>query len=280
MGTAWRLSARGGVGGIRTNRMTIRSTIILGMGLLAGAAMASEPAPPKTDKEKLSYAMGMSVALQMQRYSAGMDPAVFHQAIQDLKEGKEPRLSLKEAAAIVKAWQEKAKQDEITYHGPQILAFQELAVKNQQQGKAFLAENKTKEGVVTLENGLQYKVVKAGSGPRPSTEDTVVCNYRGTLLDGKEFDSTFKRKAPATLALQDLVPGWAQALQLMPVGSHWQLFVPDRLAFGDHSPGGGIGPNATLLLDLELLEIKEKSEVSAKERPAPDAKATELSKGQ
>ncbi|HEY5915016.1 MAG TPA: FKBP-type peptidyl-prolyl cis-trans isomerase [Verrucomicrobiae bacterium] len=255
------------------------SPIILGMGVVTGAAGAPEAGPLQTDKEKLSYAMGMSVGLQIQKYSAGMNPAVFHQAIQDLKEGKEPRLSLKEAAAIVKEWQEKAKQEQITFHGPQIQAFQELGAKNKRQGEAFLAENKTREGVVALESGLQYKVVKAGDGPRPTADDIVVCNYRGTLLDGKEFDSTFKRKEPATLALPDLIPGWAQALQLMSVGSHWQLFLPDKLAFGDHSPGGSIGPNATLLLDVELLDIKERPEVSAKDKPAPEAKAAELSKG-
>jgi FKBP-type peptidyl-prolyl cis-trans isomerase FklB len=132
---------------------------------------------------------------------------------------------------------------------------------NKQEGEAFLAANKTQEGVVALPSGLQYKVLKEGTGPKPTATDSVVCNYRGTLLNNTEFDSSYKRGQPITLPVNGVIKGWTEALQLMPVGSKWQLFVPSELAYGARGAGGAggaIGPNATLVFEIELLSIQAK----------------------
>ncbi len=127
-----------------------------------------------------------------------------------------------------------------------------------QAGAAFLAENKKKEGVVTLPSGLQYKVLQAGTGKKPIIDDIAVCNYRGTLVDGTEFDNSYKRGQPTAFPLKQVIKGWTEALQLMPVGSKWQLFIPPELAYGQHGTGDTIGPNATLVFEVELLSIREK----------------------
>jgi FKBP-type peptidyl-prolyl cis-trans isomerase len=130
---------------------------------------------------------------------------------------------------------------------------------NRKEGEAFLAANKTKEGVVTLPSGLQYKVLTEGNGPKPTVTDTVVCNYRGTLINGTEFDSSSKHGGPATFQLGRVIRGWTEALQLMPAGSKWQLFIPSDLAYGERgTPGGDIGPNATLIFEVELISIQGK----------------------
>jgi FKBP-type peptidyl-prolyl cis-trans isomerase FklB len=130
---------------------------------------------------------------------------------------------------------------------------------NKKEGDAFLAANKTKEGIVTLPSGLQYKILTPGTGPKPTASDTVVCNYRGTLIDGKEFDSSYKRGQPATFAVGGVIKGWTEALQLMPAGSKWQLFIPPDLAYAERGAGADIGPNATLIFEVELLSIQSKS---------------------
>jgi FKBP-type peptidyl-prolyl cis-trans isomerase FklB len=129
---------------------------------------------------------------------------------------------------------------------------------NKKEGDAFLAENKTKDGVITLPSGLQYKIVKAGDGPKPAAADSVVCNYRGTLINGTEFDSSYKRGQPATFPVGQVIKGWTEALQLMPVGSKWELYIPSDLAYGDRGAGANIGPNATLIFEVELLSIQGK----------------------
>jgi len=128
--------------------------------------------------------------------------------------------------------------------------------KNRAEGEAFLAANKSKEGVVTLPSGLQYKIITAGTGPKPTLEQTVVCQYRGTLIDGKEFDSSYKRGQPATFPVKGVIKGWTEALQLMPVGSKWQVFVPSALAYGERGAGADIQPGATLIFEIELVAIK------------------------
>ncbi len=134
-------------------------------------------------------------------------------------------------------------------------ALQEMAAKNKKEGEAFLAENKKKKGVVTLPDGLQYKVIKAGTGKKPTVNDTVVAHYTGTLINGKEFDSSVRRGEPATFALNGVIKGWQEALPLMPTGSKWQVFIPSELAYGE-SGNGPIGPNETLIFDIELISIK------------------------
>ena len=137
-----------------------------------------------------------------------------------------------------------------------------MAEDNKVQGEAFLAANKTKEGVVTLPSGLQYKIIKEGNGKKPTRANTVVLNYRGTLINGAEFSSSYRARQPATIKVADTIPGWAEALQLMPVGSKWQLFIPPELAYGEQGMGKGrrpdhkIGPNATLIFEVELLAVE------------------------
>ena len=134
----------------------------------------------------------------------------------------------------------------------------EQGKKNKSEGEAFLAENKSKEGVITLASGLQYRILNAGNGQKPTADDTVICHYQGTLINGTEFDNSYKRNQPATFAVKGVIKGWTEALQLMPVGSKWQLFVPSNLAYGENGASNVIGPNATLIFELELLSIKGK----------------------
>ncbi len=128
--------------------------------------------------------------------------------------------------------------------------------KNEEVGKTFLAENRKKEGVIELENGLQYKILTTGSGKKPAETDTVSVNYRGTLIDGTEFDSSYKRGSPAEFPVNRVIPGWTQILQLMGEGAKWQVYIPSNLAYGPKGAGADIGPNATLIFDIELLEVK------------------------
>ena len=135
---------------------------------------------------------------------------------------------------------------------------QQLGETNKKAGEEFLAANKTKDGVVTLPSGLQYKILTAGTGPKPTLSDSVVCNYKGTLLDNTEFDSSYKRGQPATFPVGGVIKGWTEALQLMPVGSKWQLFIPPDLAYGPRGSGPTIGPSSTLIFEVELISIKGK----------------------
>ncbi|MBV9479274.1 MAG: FKBP-type peptidyl-prolyl cis-trans isomerase [Acidobacteria bacterium] len=220
--------------------------------LLVVSTLAEEGAELKTPKDKLSYALGVDVATTLRRQSIEIDPAVFIQGLNDAYAGHKLLLSDEEARGVLTDMQKqmRKKMEE---------ARTQLADNNMKAGETFLAENKKVQGVVTLPSGLQYKVVKAGDGKKPSLDDTVVCNYRGTLIDGKEFDSSYKRNQPATFPVKGVIKGWTEALQLMPVGSKWQLFIPPGLAYGERGAGGDIGPNATLIFEVELVSIKDKS---------------------
>jgi FKBP-type peptidyl-prolyl cis-trans isomerase len=143
---------------------------------------------------------------------------------------------------------------------------QEASAANKKEGDAFLAANKAKEGVVTLPSGLQYKIITAGTGPKPAATDSVVCNYRGTLIKGTEFDSSYKHGEPVTFTVNGVIKGWTEALQLMPVGSKWQLFIPSDLAYGDRGAGADIGPGSTLIFEVELLSIADKSKDKAPDK--------------
>jgi FKBP-type peptidyl-prolyl cis-trans isomerase len=150
---------------------------------------------------------------------------------------------------------------------------------NKKEGESFLAANKSKEGVVTLPDGLQYKILSTGTGPKPTATDSVVCNYKGTLINGKEFDSSYKRGQPATFGVSQVIKGWTEALQLMPVGSKWQLFIPSELAYSQRGAGADIGPNATLVFEVELVSIQAKPAVmgpgpTPTPTPAPAAGST------
>ena len=217
----------------------------------ATAPASSQPLVLKTDKEKLSYAIGMNIGAGMKKDTLDIDPTVLTRGIKDALTGAKTSMTEEEARTIVNAFRtEMVKKQQAEA--------QKAGEANKQAGEKFLAENKTKEGVVALPSGLQYKIVKQGDGPKPTASDTVVTNYRGTLIDGKEFDSSYKRGQPATFPVGQVIKGWTEALQLMPVGSKWQLFIPANLAYGERSPGGDIGPNSTLIFDIELLSIQDK----------------------
>lgn len=205
----------------------------------------------KTQKEKNSYALGMSIGTGLHRQGVPVDPAVVARGLRDAMAGSktlmtedEMRSTLQQLRAEVgKAQAEKAH------------AAGEI---NRKAGEAFLAANKAKEGVTTLPDGLQYKVLKEGTGPKPTASDTVTVNYRGTLINGKEFDSSYKRGQPASFPVGGVIKGWTEALQLMPVGSKWELYIPPDLAYGDNPPDPSIGPGDTLVFEVELLSIGEK----------------------
>jgi FKBP-type peptidyl-prolyl cis-trans isomerase len=181
-----------------------------------------------------------------------VDPALFTQGFKDAMAGGPALMSEEEVRVTIVDLQNEMR-------AKQAQAQKELAAKNKQASEAFLAENKKKEGVVTLPSGLQYKILKAGDGKKPTAEDTVVCQYRGTLIDGKEFDSSFKRNQPATFQVNRVIKGWTEALQLMPTGSKWQLFIPPDLAYGERGAGAAVPPDSTLIFDVELVSIQPKS---------------------
>jgi FKBP-type peptidyl-prolyl cis-trans isomerase FklB len=222
--------------------------------------------PFKTTKEKASYALGMNVGSSLQRQSVDIDPDIFEKGLKDAMSGGKTLMTEEEARAALMELQTevRAKQEEKT----------KLALENnKKEGDAFLGANKSKEGVVTLPSGLQYKILKQGTGPKPTAGDTVECNYRGTLINGTEFDSSYKRGQPATFPVSGVIKGWTEALQLMPVGSKWQLFIPSNLAYGERgTPGGEIGPNATLIFEVELLSIQPKPGETKPEATKPDVK--------
>jgi FKBP-type peptidyl-prolyl cis-trans isomerase FklB len=219
--------------------------------LVTGAAVAQEAPAFKSQKEKLSYSLGMDLGNQLHKQSVEIDADLFIQGLKDALSGGKTLLTEAEARAAINELQNELRKK-------QLEAAKAEADKNAKEGEAFLAANKAKEGVVTLESGLQYKILKAGDGPKPTLEDTVVCNYSGTLIDGAEFDSSYKRNQPATFAVKGVIKGWTEALQLMPVGSKWQLFVPASLAYGPRSVGTLVRPNSTLIFEIELLSIKGK----------------------
>ncbi len=203
-----------------------------------------------TQRDKASYAIGMSVGKNLRRDSVDIDPRILLLGLEDALNGNKLLLSDDDVKAVMSTLQEdvRKKQEE------KRLA---LIDANKKAGDAFLASNSAKDGIVTLPSGLQYKALIQGTGPKPLSTDTVVCNYRGTLLDGTEFDSSYKRGQPATFAVDQVIKGWTEALQLMPVGSKWQLFIPPELAYGENGQGPTIGPNSTLIFEVELVSINK-----------------------
>jgi FKBP-type peptidyl-prolyl cis-trans isomerase FklB len=219
------------------------------MMLLPAFAAAQEAPALKTEKEKLSYAMGMDLGNQLKTRSVEIDPAIFGRGLADALSGGKTLLTAEEAKTIITELQKAmmARQAE---------AAKAAGEKNKAEGDAFLAANKAKEGVVALPSGVQYTILTAGTGKMPTAEDTVICQYRGTLIDGKEFDSSYKRGQPATFPVKGVIKGWTEVLQLMPVGSKWQVFIPSSLAYAERGSGAVIGPNATLIFEIELVAIK------------------------
>jgi FKBP-type peptidyl-prolyl cis-trans isomerase FklB len=210
-------------------------------------AWGKEPAGGlKTDKQKFSYTAGYQIGQNLKRQNLDLDSKTFSQGVQDAITNAKPRLKPEEMQAAVQAQQKKDMDKQAA-----------VAKKNLDAGQAFLEANKKKDGVVTLPSGLQYKVVTEGKGKQPKSTDTVVAHYRGTLINGTEFDSSYQRNEPATFPVGGVIKGWQEALPLMKEGSKWQVYIPSDLAYGPRGAGAGIGPNEVLIFDIELLSVKE-----------------------
>jgi len=227
--------------------MKSRLVIIVCIILAAIPAMAGEKKELKTQKDKISYAIGLDVANSLKKNELDVDPDVLTTAIKDVLSNSKPQMTDQEAKETLTALQKdrQAKQQERN---------KVLGEKNKKEGDAFLAKNKKLEGIKTLQSGLQYKVITAGKGKSPKASDTVTVNYAGTLIDGTEFDSSYKRGQPATFPVGGVIKGWTEALQLMKEGSKWQLVIPADLAYGEQGRPG-IPPNSVLIFEVELISI-------------------------
>lgn len=218
------------------------------VGLLSSLCLAAER-PALTDvKDKESYSLGYQFGQHLKTQRVDLDLDVYFSGMRDALSGANPRMSDQEIRATVAEFQKRlsaARQKEI----------KETADKNLADGKAFLDENKKKEGVITLPSGLQYKVLAEGTGTTPKARDSVTVKYRGTLTDGREFDSSYKRGQPTTFQVDKVIRGWTEALQLMKEGAKWELFIPPQLAYGDRGTGS-IPPNSTLIFEVELIAVK------------------------
>lgn len=223
-------------------------TMALSMALMAAQAYAGEQPALKTQKDQVNYGIGVNIIGTIKQQGVEIDLDLVIKGMKDAYSGEKLLLSDEDLRIAIDRYQTAVRQKR-----SQMTA--KAAMDNKNEGEAFLAENKKKEGVVTLPSGLQYKVLKAGAGKKPTTADTVECNYRGTLVNGNEFDSSARTGKPATFKVSGVIPGWTEALKQMPVGSTWQLFIPSRLAYGERG-SGRIGPNATLIFVVELIAIK------------------------
>ncbi|GAB4344251.1 MAG: FKBP-type peptidyl-prolyl cis-trans isomerase [Desulfobulbaceae bacterium] len=224
---------------------------LLGLALVAGPAMAEEKKKTEltTDAQKLSYALGMDLGAYFKTLGEDLDLDVLYKGLVDSYKGNEPLLTKEETAQVQQEFARKQQEKQIK----QTL---DMITKNNKAANDFLQENAKKEGVKTTESGLQYKVLTQGDGPRPKAEDTVKVHYRGTLLDGSEFDSSYSRNEPAVFPLNQVIPGWTEAVQLMNVGSKYQLFLPPNLAYGDRGAPPVIEPGSMLIFEVELLGIE------------------------
>lgn len=203
----------------------------------------------ETDKQKVSYSIGLDIGKNLKQSEIDVELEALMRGIKDATTDSTPLLT----QAQIQETMQKFQQEMMNKQNEKANA---MSDKNKTAGEAFLAENAKKEGVITLPSGLQYKVIKTGTGKKPKATDEVTTHYRGTLIDGTEFDSSYKRGQPTSFPVNGVIAGWTEALQLMPVGSKWQLYIPSNLAYGPRGAGGTIGPNATLIFDIELLAIK------------------------
>ena len=223
-----------------------------------------------TETENVSYAIGYNVGMNLQRQGYEVDPALIERGIRDLLEGNTPAMTEDQARQALQSYQQKifAKRQEEQ---------QAAAAQNKEAGTAWLAENAKKEGVVTTDSGLQYKVLTRGDGESAGASDTVKVHYRGTLIDGTEFDSSYGRGQPAQFKVTGVIRGWTEALQLMKVGDKWQLFIPSDLAYGDRPQGDKIKPGSTLVFEVELLEVIKPQPITSDIIKVPSAE--EMKKG-
>jgi FKBP-type peptidyl-prolyl cis-trans isomerase FklB len=216
---------------------------------LSGAAFAADAPELKTDKEKISYSIGMNLGGSLKRDSIEVDPDMLAKGLKDSYGGGKTLLTEDQARQALEDFQK-------TLMAKKAETMQKLSEKNKADGEKFLAENGKKEGVKTLPSGLQYKEIAPGTGKSPKTTDTVTTHYKGALIDGTEFDSSYKRGEPVSFPVSGVIAGWTEALQLMKEGAKWQLFVPSNLAYGERGAGREIGPNATLIFEVELISIQ------------------------
>jgi FKBP-type peptidyl-prolyl cis-trans isomerase FklB len=223
--------------------------VLLCMAIIVGQAESQEKKELKTQKDSVSYSIGLDIGKRLKQQSVEIDVDLVARGIKDAESDSTRLLTEVQAESVINAFQQQmaAKMDSVK---------KALGMKNKADGEAFLAENRKKEGVKVLPDGLQYKVLKEGNGKKPKADETVTVNYRGTLIDGTEFDSSIKRGEPSTFRVSGVIKGWTEALQLMPVGSKWQLFIPPELAYGERGAGEVIPPNSTLIFEVELLSIK------------------------
>ena len=217
-----------------------------------------KPFPLKDLKDKASYSIGVDIGMNFKKQNMDLNADALAAGAKDALNGK-PQVSPNEVREIMTQWQKEFGEKQKV-----------MATKNQADGEKYLVENKKKEGVKTTASGLQYKSLKEGAGPQPKASDTVTVNYRGTLIDGTEFDSSYKRGEPATFPLNGVIKGWTEGLQLMKKGSKFQFVIPPSLAYGERAVGADIGPNSTLVFDVELLDVKP-AEAAASPSPAATA---------
>lgn len=234
--------------------MKTKSILILALALLAIPAGAQDSVapgqtPPATQKDKVSYGIGVQVAKTLKAQGIDINPELLVRGLQDELSGQKLLMSDRDLNSTMAALQQEVTEKQTAERA-------KAADENKKAGDTFLAENGKKDGVVSLPSGLQYKVIKAADGKKPTDADTVSCNYRGTMIDGTEFDKS-QPGQPATFQVGAVIPGFKEALKLMPVGSTWQLFIPPNLAYGERGAGNVIGPNTTLIFEVELLSIKD-----------------------
>ena len=228
--------------------MKLKWIAMLGVLLFAGQASAAETTVLKTYEEKVSYGLGVDMARNLMRMGVEFDTDILIKGFKDEASKGKLLMTEQELREIMSThYSELAQKRE--------QAARLAAEENRKMGEAFLAENRTKEGVVTLPSGLQFKILKAGSGRKPTDNDTITCNYRAFLVNGTEFDSSYRTGQPATFKVRGLIAGWKEAVKLMPVGAKWLIFIPPELAYGERGAAQGVGQNMTIILELELISI-------------------------
>src|SRR6201997_3933223 len=246
-----------------------RFIVFISASVIAFPVFGQEKSPQlKNQKDKVSYSIGMQIGFNLGRQKVDINPDILAAGIKDALANK-PQLTPDQVKDVMAQFEKDMEQKQ-----------KELGEKNKTDGAKYLEENKKKPGVKTTASGLQYKLIKDGTGAQPKATDMVTVNYRGTLIDGTEFDSSYKRGQPATFPVNEVIKGWTEALQLMKAGSKYQLFIPANLAYGERAMGPDIGPNSTLIFEVELQEVKPpptpvaqgSPKVSSQPSPAPTKK--------
>jgi FKBP-type peptidyl-prolyl cis-trans isomerase FklB len=226
--------------------------ILLGVILMAGTGIAEKDIVLKSEKDKRSYAIGMDIGKNLKKQPLAIDPDILTRGIRDSLTNSKTLMNEQEYSEALNALKQEMSQKKK-------VQMKEAGEKNKKEGEAFLAQNRKKDAIVTLPSGLQYKVIKKGAGKIPKSTDVVTVNYKGTLINGTEFDSSYRRGKPASFRVTGVIRGWTEALQLMKEGATWQLFIPPGLAYGERGVGGSIGPNETLIFEVELISIKDQA---------------------